>query len=215
MRYFLLIFGLCVVAVMGIAGKRGSLSRNTPLYVFADMDRQLKLRPQVPNQFFANGMSSQLPVAGTIARSQPLQTADGPVYPYEDAPVVTGYVTGTTNFVEHSPFQMTVQLLERGRERYQIFCAPCHSGVGDGNGITKRIGSMPVVANLHDQRIVAMTDGELYHVISAGRNLMGAYAASIPIEDRWAIVAYMRALQRSHLGTLEDLPQELRGTLRK
>ena len=93
MRYFIILFVVCVAAVLAIAGKRGSLSRRTPLEVFPDMKRQLKLRPQQPNAFFANGLSSQLPVAGTIARGTPIQTAAGPVLPFEDAPVNTGRVT--------------------------------------------------------------------------------------------------------------------------
>src|ERR1035441_337525 len=97
MRYFLLIFAVCAVAMVGIAGRRGGLTRRTPLYVFPDMRRQLKLRPQEPNGFFANGISSQLRVGGTIPRGKPIQTASGPVYPYEDSPVFTGFVAGTTN----------------------------------------------------------------------------------------------------------------------
>lgn len=213
MRYFVLIFVLCVVAVVGIAGKRGSFSRKPPIYVFPDMDRQPKLRPQEPNAFFANRMSSQLPVAGTIARATPIQTPGGEVYPFEEAALNTGREPGTTNFVEHIPLPITAQMLRRGQERYQIFCAPCHGGLGDGNGITKKIGAMAVVANLHDKRLVSMTDGELYHVITHGRNLMGAYGPTVPLEDRWAIVAYVRALQVSWLGTIDDVPQELRSTL--
>ena len=97
MRYFLSIFAICVLAVVGIFGCRGSHSRKPSLYIFPDMEWQLKLRPQKPNGFFANGISSQLPVAGTVARSAPLQTVSGPVYPYEDAPVNNGLITGTTN----------------------------------------------------------------------------------------------------------------------
>ena len=214
MRYFLLIFAVCVVAVIGIAGKRGSFSRQPPLYVFPDMDRQLKLRPMRPNGFFANGVSSQLPVAGTIARGQPVQTADGPVYPYEDAPVFTGLLPGTTNYVENNPLPVTAQLLERGRQRFTIYCSPCHGQEADGNGITKRVGAMAVVANLHDQRIVELTDGELFYVITHGRNLMGAYGPNVPVADRWAIVAYLRALQLSWLGNTDDVPPELRGSLK-
>jgi hypothetical protein len=85
MRYFLIIFGLCVIATMGVLGKRGSHFRKPSLYIFPDMERQLKLRPQKENGFFTNGLSSQLPVAGTVARSTPLQTANGgAVYTFED-----------------------------------------------------------------------------------------------------------------------------------
>ncbi len=215
MRYFLLIFAVCVLAVVGIAGKRGSLSRKPPLYMFPDMRRQLKLRPQQPNEFFANGISSQVAVPGTIARAKPIRTAAGLVYPYEDAPVYTGRVSGTTNFVENTPMQVTAQLLERGRQRFTIYCSPCHGQQGDGNGITKKLGAMAVVANLHDKRIVEMTDGELFYVITNGRNLMGAYGPNVPVEDRWAIIAYLRAVQVSWLGSIDDVPQALRGNLKK
>src|SRR5947209_16615385 len=98
MRYFLLIFVLCVAAVIGIAGKRGTLSRKPPIYIFPDMKRQLKLRPQTPNDFFENGVSSQLPPAGTVSRAKPILVGDRVVYPYEDSPVFSGRVSGATNF---------------------------------------------------------------------------------------------------------------------
>src|ERR1700716_2268078 len=100
MRYFLLIFVVCVAAVIGIAGKRGTLSRKTPIYIFPDMKRQLKLRPQTPNDFFQNGVSSQLPPEGTVARGKTTMVGVTAVYPYEDSPVFSGRVSGRTNFVE-------------------------------------------------------------------------------------------------------------------
>src|SRR5213596_979179 len=108
MRYFLLIFGVCVLAVGGVLGKRGSHFRKPPLYIFPDMEWQLKLRPQKENTFFTNGFSSQLPVAGTVARSLPIQTASGSVFPFEDSPVTTGRMTGTTNFVENNPLPISM-----------------------------------------------------------------------------------------------------------
>src|SRR5580765_1770258 len=215
MRYFLIIFGVCVLAVVGVLGKRGSHFRKPPLYIFPDMEWQLKLRPQKDNTFFANGRTSQLPVPGTIPRSSPIKLAAGQVFPYEDAPVYTGRVTGTTNFIENNPLPITTQLLERGQQRYTINCSPCHGGLGDGNGITKKIGAMAVVANLHDKRIVELTDGELFFVITNGRNLMGSYGANVTVEDRWAIIAYLRALQLARLGTVDDVQLELRGSLKK
>jgi hypothetical protein len=215
MRYFLLFFVVCVAAVIGIAGKRGTLSRKTPLYIFPDMKRQLKLRPQQPNDFFENGVSSQLPPVGTVAHGKPTMVAGQSVFPYEDSPVFTGKVAGTTNFVETNPFPMTDVLLKRGQERFNIYCSPCHGRGADGNGITKKLGLMTTVANLHDPRIVKFTDGEIFYVITNGRNTMGAYGPNVPAEDRWAIVAYLRALQFSHLGSVDDLPQEERGNLKK
>jgi mono/diheme cytochrome c family protein len=182
--------------------------------MFPDMRRQLKLRPQQPNAFFANGVSSQLAPAGTIPMGKPIQTGAGPVFPYdEDASVFTGRIPGTTNFVAANPLPVTAELLQRGRQRFTINCSPCHGQLADGNGITRKIGAMGVVANLHDRRIVEFTDGELFYVITNGRNLMGAYGPNVPVEDRWAIVAYLRALQLSRLGSIEDVPQELRGKL--
>ena len=215
MRYFLIILGVCVLAVGGVLGKRGTHFRKPPLYIFPDMEWQLKLRPQKENGFFTNGLSSQFPVPGTIARSVPLQTAGGAVFPFEDAPVNTGHVTGTTNFVENNPLPITARLLARGQQRFNINCSPCHGATAEGKGITQKIGAMAVVANLHDKRIVEMADGELFFVITNGRNNMGAYGPNITVEDRWAIIAYLRALQLARLGTIDDVPQELRGILKK
>ena len=192
-------------AIVGIAGFRGGMSRKPPIEVFSDMDRQLKLRPQKPNDFFANGVSSQLPPAGTIARGEPIETADGAVYSFENSPVNTGKISGTTNFIENNPLQIDAHLLARGHERFDIYCAPCHGKLGDGNGIIKKIGDMPAVANLHDKRIVEMDDGETFNTITFGKNTMGAYGPIVPAQDRWAIVAYLRALQLSWLGSTNDL----------
>jgi hypothetical protein len=215
MRYFLAIFVLAVAVVVGVLGFRGTHFRKPPLYIFPDMEFQLKLRPQKENGFFTNGLTSQLPIPGTIARSTPLQSANGPVYPFEDSPINTGHITGTTNFVETNPMPITAELLKRGQQRFTINCTPCHGATGEGKGITQKIGAMAVVANLHDKRIVELPDGELFFVITNGRNLMGAYGANVTVEDRWAIIAYLRALQLSRLGAVDDLPQELRATLKK
>lgn len=215
MRYFLAILVLAIIATVSVLGFRGSHFRKPPLYIFPDMERQAKLRPQKPNGFFPNGISSQIPVEGTIARSTPLETVNGPVFPFEDSPVNTGRITGTTNFVEVNPLPITGALLERGRQRFTINCSPCHGQLGDGNGITKKVGAMAVVANLHDRRIVEMTDGELFYVVTHGRNLMGAYGPTMTVADRWAAVAYLRALQLSRLASVEDVPPDLRANLTK
>ncbi len=214
MRYFLAIFALIVLSTLGILGFRGTHFRKTPLYIFPDMEFQLKLRPQKPDSLFKNGLSSQMQVPGTIARSVPLQTVSGAVFPYEDSPVNTGRLPGTTNFVETNPLPINEHLLERGRQRFTINCSPCHGALADGNGITKRVGAMAVVANLHDKRIVEMGDGEIFYVISNGRGLMGSYGPNVAVEDRWAIVAYLRALQLSQLGNEDDL-KKLGVTLKK
>ena len=217
MRYFVYIIVIMLTGAaigFGIAGWPGRMSRRPPIEVFPDMDRQAKLRPQKPNDFFPNGVSSQLPPAGTIARSQPVETVNGAVYRFEDSPMNTGKITGTTNFIELNPLPVTGQLLARGRERFDIYCSPCHGALGDGNGITKRIGAMPAVANLHDKRIVELTDGEIFNTITFGKNTMGAYGPIVPAADRWAMIAYLRALQLSWLGSTNDLSAEQRASLK-
>jgi mono/diheme cytochrome c family protein len=214
MRYLLLIFGVGVLLVVLIAGKRGDISRRPPIEVFPDMDRQLKLRPQTPNGFFASGLSSQLPPPGTIAQSKPMNVGGQEIYPFEDAPVNTGRVAGTTNFVENNPLPMTGALLARGHERFTIYCSPCHGQLGDGNGMPKKIGAMAIVANLHDKLIVEQPDGAIFNTVSYGKNNMQGYAPQIPVEDRWAIIAYLRALQLSRLGSMDDLSPEVRAKLK-
>jgi mono/diheme cytochrome c family protein len=198
MRYFLLVFAVTVLAVVIVAGKRGDMSRRPPIELFPDMDRQPKLRPQEANSFFKDGLSSQQPVAGAIARGSA----------WQDSPENTGRVPGTTNFVATIPVPVTQQMMARGRERYNINCAPCHGAQGDGKGITTKFG-MTVIADLHDaqnRKVPQQSDGEIFNTISNGKALMQGYAANITIADRWAIVAYVRALQRSHLATMDDVP---------
>lgn len=213
MRYFLLIFAALILIVVGVAGRRGELTRNRPIQIIPDMKRQLKLRPQTPNSFFPSGLSSQLPQPGTIAQEKPLLVAGKEVYSFEDAPVNTGRVTGTTNFIEVNPLPVTAQLLARGQRQFNIYCSPCHGQTGEGNGITKKIGAMAIVANLHDKRIVELADGEIFNTASNGKGVMQGYAPQVSREDRWAIVAYLRTLQLSYLGVAADLTPELRSKL--
>ncbi len=204
MRHFLLALALLVVLVLCIAGFRGSASRRPPIELFNDMVRQAKPRPQTPSDFFSDTHASRFAPTGTVARGSAFQ----------DLPLNTGRVTGTTNFVELNPWTVTAALLARGRERYQITCLPCHGAQADGKGIITKYG-MVVIANLHDPRIVRMKDGEIFHTIGYGRNLMQGYAATVDIPDRWAIVAYVRTLQLAHLGTMDDVPLDQQSQLRK
>lgn len=206
-------------ATVGILGLPGRVSHKPPVEVYSDalfpgMDRQPKLRPQQPDSFFANGLSSQLPPAGTVARSQPIETVAGEVYAFENSPVNTGRITGTTNFVETNPLPVNEALLQRGRDRFDIYCAPCHGRLADGNGITKKLGVMLAVANLHDKRIVELPDGEIFNTITYGKNTMGAAGPLVPVQDRWAIIAYLRTLQLSWLGTTNDLTAEQQAALK-
>jgi len=214
MRYFLLGFLLCCVALVSIAGFRGDKSRRPPIELFPDMDRQPKLRPQAHNNFFSDQFSSRLPVEGTVARTLPLVVEGREIYPFQDDPLNTGRVPGTTNFVETLPLPVTEQLLARGQQRYTINCAPCHGASGDGKGITSKY-NMIATANFHDLRLVKMPDGEIFNTITYGKTLMGAYGPNVTVTDRWAIVAYVRALERSKLALVDDVPEALKSRFKK
>jgi len=214
MRYFLLGFLLCCLALVSIAGFRDDKSRRPPIELFPDMDRQPKLRPQAHNNFFSDQFSSRLPVEGTVARTLPLVVEGREIYPFQDDPLNTGRVPGTTNFVETLPLPVTEQLLARGQQRYTINCAPCHGASGDGKGITSKY-NMIATANFHDLRLVKMPDGEIFNTITYGKTLMGAYGPNVTVTDRWAIVAYVRALERSKLALVDDVPEALKSRFKK
>ncbi|MEE2947050.1 MAG: cytochrome c [Verrucomicrobiota bacterium] len=209
MRYFITGFVAIVCLIVSMAGFRGSFTRNTPIEVFPDMDRQARVRPQASNLFdevlgAGDGRGSRLPVAGSVARG----TAVG------DEPKHTGRQSGSEDWVELNPLEVDDRTLKRGRERYDIFCAPCHGQAGDGSGIVTQYSL--TTADLHQHRLVQSTDGYLFDVISNGFNAttnavgiaysrMPAYKSKISIQDRWAIVSYIRVLQFSQLGKLEDV----------
>src|SRR6185436_7694983 len=114
---------------------------------------------------------------------------------YEDNAINTGKTPatpGTTNFVTTIPVAVTEQLMQRGQQRFAIYCTPCHGPQGDGNGIVKKYG-LATVKSLHDKLVVVQNDGEIFNTITHGKSTMMAYGSQIPIEDRWAIVAYVRA----------------------
>ncbi len=203
-KYFLLPLVLVAITIVVIAGQRGSLSRKPPIEIFPDMDRQPKLRPQTFNQILPGNLSSQPHPANTIARGSH----------FENTPVNTGRETTGTNWVEINPMPLTDSLLNRGEERYNISCAPCHGAIGDGKGITGKYG-MVAMANFHDKRLVTMADGEIFNTITYGKNLMGAYGGLISVEDRWAIIAYVRALQRSRLAYVDELPANVQSSFKK
>jgi mono/diheme cytochrome c family protein len=180
-----------------------------------DMVIQPKLKPLQPSVFFADGLSSRPVVPGTIARGQ-LQ--DKPAFD-------TGDVNGKlVTFIPLKGFDPAETLdpaearearrraLERGRERFNIFCAPCHSRAGDGNGmIVQRGFTRP--PSFHQPRLREVAPGHFFHVITNGYGAMYSYASRIPTADRWAIAAYIRALQLSQNAELADLSTEERSKL--
>ena len=160
-----------------------------------DMHVQPRQNPLSRSDFFADQRSERPPVEGTVARGQ-LR---------EDSYLYTGKVGSTLG--DYMPFPVTKELLERGRERYNIFCAPCHSRVGDGNGFIPSRGFARKPPSFHDQRLQKAALGYFYDVITNGFGIMPDYASQIPPRDRWDIVAYVRALQLSQNATRADVPQ--------
>jgi len=204
LKYFLTLWALGVLAIASVAGLRGSTSRKPPIELFPDMDRQPKLRPQTTTAFsgFADGQSSRLHVAGTVARGSA----------YEENELNSGK-GADGKLAEVNPLKVDSGLLHRGQERFGIYCQPCHGALGDGKGVTSKYG-MGNVANLHQERLVKAPDGEIFQTLSNGKNTMLGYAAQIPVNDRWAIVAYVRALQLTRLGTKDDVPADQVGNLK-
>jgi mono/diheme cytochrome c family protein len=209
MRYFITGSAVIVCLIISMAGFRGEITRNSPIEVFPDMDRQAKVRPQAPNLFdevfgAGDGRGSRLPVAGTVVRGAPI----------DDSPVNTGRKEGADEWIEVNPLEVNEKTLKRGQERYTIFCAVCHGQAGDGGGIVTQYSL--ITADLHQHRLVQARDGYLFDVISNGFNAttnavgvtysrMPAYKSKISAEDRWAIIGYVRALQYSQLGKPEEV----------
>jgi mono/diheme cytochrome c family protein len=205
------LLGLAAVSVLVVAGFRDSSTTRPPIELFPDMDRQPKLRPQTVSQFaaFGDGRTSRGVPSGTVAQRNGFSEN---VY-WEDNAFNTGKENGA--FVEANPALVTFKLINQGHERFTIYCQPCHGAQGDSNGgITKKLG-MATVANLMDPRIIKLPDGEIFNTITHGKTTMMGYAAQIPPSDRWAIVAYVRALQLSRLGFEADVPAPELAKLKK
>lgn len=157
-----------------------------------DMHDQPKYQPFERNDFFADQRASRPILPGTVARD----------HLAENTAVHLGERDGT--LVQEVPFAIDRALLARGRERYDIFCSPCHDRVGSGNGmIVQRGYKQPT--SFHTERLRLTPDGYIFQAITNGFGVMPSYAVQIPVEDRWAIVAYVRALQLSQSVKVSDL----------
>lgn len=160
-----------------------------------DMRDQPRYEPFEESTFFTDGASVRPRVADTVARNQLVL----------DDQLHTGRINGQV--ADTFPFTVTVAILERGQERYDIFCTPCHGLVGDGQGIVTEYG-MPVPTSFHDPDLRAEPTGYYFTVITNGTRVMPSYASRIPPADRWAIIAYIRALQLSRNVDAAQLPAE-------
>jgi hypothetical protein len=163
---------------------RGCTSSRPPIHLNPSMDEQPKVRPQAASAFFYDGAAMRQPIPGTVAVGG-LK---------EDTAFFTGK-TADGQFVATIPHPVDDALLARGRQRYAIYCQPCHDARGDGRGILFQRGNVPT-ATFHQDKILKYTDGQIFDVITNGFGLMQGYKWPIPPADRWAIVAHVRDLQR-------------------
>ena len=202
LRRFIMLAIVAILLAAALGCTRGRPTENTPIHLNPNMDRQQKYLPQSESKFFVDGMTMRKPVAGTVARGEL----------HED----NAYWRGRDDIdsvIAKIPIPVTMQLIERGQQRFNIYCSPCHGRTGDGRGIVVQRGLLPP-PSFHDDRLRKVGDGHIFDVISNGIRNMPSYRAQIPVDDRWAIVSYFRALQRSQNASINDVPAEMRGAIK-
>jgi mono/diheme cytochrome c family protein len=189
-----------LVVLTGCA--RGCTSSRPPIHINPSMDDQPKVLAQTASKFFYDGASMRQPVPGTVpigglkedAAFFTGKGADG-----QFVATIPGTVPGTKNEA----------LLERGRQRYGIYCQPCHDARGDGKGILFERGNVPT-ASFHQDKILKYPDGQIFDVITNGTGLMSGYRWPIPPADRWAIIGYVRELERKRLASAAGTPASIK-----
>jgi mono/diheme cytochrome c family protein len=197
MKIYRLIFVLMLVsATIQLAGcQRGYPTDKPPIHIIQDMYKQPKYLPQDSTSFFADGSIMRMPVEGTVARGWLM--ADSAYY--------VGIDPATGQDVKRDPLPVTLENLKRGQDRFNIFCTPCHGYQGDGKGLVIEHG-FPPPPSFHSDFLRGAPDGHIYRVIHEGLNNMPSYGQQIPVRDRWAIVLYLRALQKSQNATAAQVP---------
>jgi mono/diheme cytochrome c family protein len=182
------------------------------------MDFQQRFEAQERNDFFADGRAMRAPVEGTVPYGQTLPTANkgfatfvpDPLFLKADTHLYAGR-GADGRLVDTLPSQLPLseELIERGQARYNIYCTPCHDGGGTGEGLVMDAGFSVKPRSYHDPAVRAMPLGYFYDVMTNGRGVMQSYAAQVPVEDRWAIAAYIRTLQISQMARLSDVPADV------
>lgn len=194
-----------LLSLLAGAGCRAQSSPDPPIVLERNMFDQEKYTPQSVSHFFAD--------RGTM---RPLVDGVVPQEGFEDDEGISsgvlldgsGYVMTIPPAVE-ARFGGATQMLERGRQRFDIYCTPCHGRTGDGKGMVARVpGGFPPLPTLMDPRIQKLPDGQIYATIKNGVRLMPPYGAQIQTSDRWAVVAYVRALEESQLAVLQGGPKK-------
>jgi mono/diheme cytochrome c family protein len=219
-KNFLIGFALLCVLAVALLGTRGERRTAPPIEFFSDMKRQSKVKYQKPSEFFADGRAARPPVQGTIPMgydipghpTQNLEVPNDISSPLGEFTAGTDYYnTGKmgdqwgTGFPPQIP--VTMELLKRGQKEFQINCAVCHGATGQGNGITSKYGLLSI-ANYHQDKFRQMADGQIFNTITNGKDTMMAYGDKVTVKDRWAIISYIRALQRSQYAKISDVPED-------
>jgi mono/diheme cytochrome c family protein len=176
-----------------------SVQRNPPLEVWDDMKRQGKFKPQMENTIFPDHRDSRVPPDGVVARG----------HLNENVTYYTGMVgemyVGKNPALDQPNVDLAA-LLDKGHARFNTYCSPCHDRQGSGGGIVPIHVPTWQPANLMEDRVVQFADGEIFNVVSNGRRSMPAYKFQISVDDRWAIIAYVRVLQRAWHASPNDVP---------
>jgi len=213
LSYFFLALALAVVGVVSIAGFRGQHSPKPPIEIFPDMIYQDKVKDQAPSAFFADGNSARAPIPGTVAMEMPAQNDYWATGKWDETHWGDGIPVHEARDSERA-LRIDAANMARGRERYTISCEVCHGAAGDGKGITSKYG-LNSAANYHQDKYRQMSDGEIFNTITNGKGQMLGYGYNVAIDDRWRIVMYIRALQRSQNAALEDASPEEQAQLEK
>jgi hypothetical protein len=194
----------CVVLATLLLSGCSSVQRTPPIEVWPDMKRQEKFKPQTETEldFFGDHRSSRRPPEGVVARG----------HMTEDTPYYTG-MEGAL-YVGKNPVPITLALIKQGQSKFSIYCTPCHDRAATGQGIVPTHFPSWQPANLTEDKTVQLADGDIFNAITNGRRSMPAYRFQIAVEDRWAIVAYLRVLQRAAHGTIDDVPPDQRADLK-
>lgn len=241
-----------VIVVLAIAGlvpfglialSRARPSPELPVHPILDMDKQPKFKAQGANPMFADGRAMRPLIAGSLAREDmtvPNEVLNDPAFPRwidgRSEPIVPGDPTaydrlmqgiepqanGQPGFAAGIPVPVSLDLMRRGRERFNVYCTPCHGAGGYGDGmVARRAAEMQATGadtaagwvaptNYHSDELRSRPAGHLYNTIANGIRSMPSYAKQISVADRWAIVAYVKALQRSQHARPEDVPETQR-----
>lgn len=188
---------IAVAAAAIAAGCRGETSADPPVHLIGDMDWQPKYQANQASSLFADGRAMRPLVEGTVAQGELRE--DDAIYRGKSGEA----------YVATVPVPVDEALLMRGQQRFNIYCAACHDQTGSGHGMVVKRG-YPIPIDLASDHVRALPDGQIFDVISNGVRNMPSYRKQIPVEDRWAIVTWVRVLGQSQHATIEDVPREKR-----